>query len=189
VAALSAGAVVVAFTHGLLTPYLYNVEFMTVLIFVSGFCFGWLVGLLVGAIAETIYILFPYPVLSPATITSTSPVLIVIMAALAALYGVVGGVRGRRWKPPSDMRRFVVEMALWGFVLTFVFDVLSSVGFYVAYPFVYPSVWEAVYLTFVPLPPFMLYPPIVHTFANTIIFALVATPLILAIKRMPVYRA
>jgi len=69
-----------------------------------------------------------------------------------------------------------------GFVLTFIFDVMSSVGFYLAYP-VYPSVWDAIYLTFVPL--YMIYPPIVHTIANTVIFAIIAPPLILAVKKLP----
>jgi len=183
---LSAAAVAVAFTHGLLAPYLPNVEFMTVIIFVSGFCFGWLVGLLVGVIAEFIYILFPYPWVSPAaTITVTSPILMVIMAALAAFYGLAGGLRGRIWSSPKSLRRFMLEMAFWGFVLTFIFDIMSSVGFYVSYPGIYPSVWIAIYYTFIPIPGWMPYPPIVHTIANTIIFTFFAPALILAIKRLP----
>ena len=187
VAVLSATALVLAFTHGLTSPYLYNIEFMSVVIFVSGFCFGWVVGSLVGAIATTVWNLFPYPFVSPlATITVTSPVLLVIMAALGALYGAVGGLRGRNWSLPKGQREFAVfEMAFWGFALTFIFDIMSSVGFYLAYP-VYPSVWEAIYLTFIPM--YMVYPPIVHTLANTFIFAFIAPPLVFAIKKMPLPR-
>ena len=39
-----------------------------------------------------------------ATIAVTSPILLVIMAALVALYGIVGGLRGKNQVQPKDMR-------------------------------------------------------------------------------------
>lgn len=181
IAVLSAVTIVIGFGKGLGISSLPGLfEFMTVTIFVSGFCFGWLIGGIVGGIATTIYMLVPAPFTNPAAyIFVISPVLLAIMAALGALYGVVGGVLGK-WRNPSKKGfLFVGEMAFWGFILTFTYDVFSSIGFYVAYP-VYSSVFEAIYLTFVPL--YLPYPPIVHTLTNTIIFVMIAPSLIIAIQ-------
>jgi hypothetical protein len=184
IAALSAVTIVIAYAKGLSTVYLPGViECMTVMIFVSGFCFGLAVGGSVGFIALIIYMLIPYPFAHPAAwLFTISPVLLLVMGVLGTLYGLVGGVLGMFRKPSKIDGRFVVEMALWGFILTFIYDVSSSIGFYLAYP-VYSSVWEAIYLTFVPA--FLPYPPIIHTITNTIIFAVIAPALIHAIQTLP----
>ncbi|MEM2936399.1 MAG: ECF transporter S component [Candidatus Bathyarchaeia archaeon] len=186
VSVLSAATIVIAYARGLAIPSLPGVvEFMTVIIFVSGFSFGWLVGALLGAVALTLYMLVPFPFAHPAAwLFIISPVLLAVMACLGSLYGVVGGILGRRWKSGNSNKiglRFVLEMAFWGFILTFTYDILSSVGFFLAYP-VYPSVWDAIYLTFIPL--YYPYPPIIHTLTNTIVFAIVAPPLIKAIRAL-----
>ena len=183
IAVLSAVTIVIGFGKGLSLSALPGLmEFMTVMIFVSGFCFGWIIGGVVGGIATTIYMLVPAPFTNPAAyIFVISPVLLVVMAILGALYGVVGGLLGKWRNPDKKKLIFVAEMAFWGFVLTFIYDVFSSVGFYLAYP-VYSSVFEAIYLTFIPL--YLPYPPIVHTFTNTIIFALIAPALIIAIQSL-----
>jgi len=182
IAMLSAATVTVAYSKGLYLPTLPGlVEFMTVLIFVSGFCFGSVVGMVVGALSLTIYMLIPFPFAHPAAwLFIISPVLLVVMAALGAMFGLVGGFLGRT-RRVSPGRRFTLEMALWGLVLTFVYDIMSSVGFYMAYPF-YPSVWEAIYLTFIPL--YMPYPPIVHTVTNTLVFAIIAPPTIASVNSL-----
>lgn len=182
----SALTIVVAYAKGLSIPFLPGaVEFMTVIIFVSGFIFGWLIGGIIGALATTIYMLIPTPFAHPAAWFFTiSPVLLVVMAALGSLYGIVGGIVGK-WRNPKKIGyKFAIEMGLCGVILTFTYDVLSSVGFYLAYP-VYPSVWHAIYLTFIPL--YYLYPPIIHTVTNTIVFAIISPPLIKAIKTLPIF--
>jgi hypothetical protein len=177
---LSAVTVVIAYAQGISLGLPGVVEFMTVMIFVSGFCFGWVVGSSVGFVALSIYMIIPYPFAHPAAwIYTISPLLLVVMGLLGIMYGIVGGILGKLQNPVRMNARFVGEMALLGFALTFAYDILSSIGFYVAYP-VYPSVWDAVYLTFVPL--YYLYPPIVHTVTNTIIFAAVAPALIRALE-------
>jgi hypothetical protein len=183
---MSAVTIVVAYARGLGFPSLPGlVEFMTVLIFVSGFCFGCTVGGCVGAIAVTIYMLIPYPFAHPAAwLFTISPVLLFVMAILGAMYGVVGGIFGKSRNPVKINARFVAELAFLGFILTFAYDIFSSVGFYLAYP-VYPSVWDAIYLTFVPL--YYPYPPIVHTFVNTLLFAILAPALIHAANYFSVY--
>jgi len=182
IAMLSAATVGVACAKGLYISTLPGlVEFMTVLIFVSGFCFGPVVGTVVGAVSLTIYMLIPFPFAHPAAwLFVISPVLLAIMAALGAMFGLIGGLLGKT-RRVSQGRRFTLEMGLWGLVLTFVYDIMSSVGFYVAYPF-YPSVWEAIYLTFIPL--YMPYPPIIHTVTNTLVFAIMAPPTINSIKSL-----
>lgn len=183
---LSAVTIVIAYARGLGLASLPGlVEFMTVLIFVSGFCFGWVVGGCVGFIAVTIYMLIPYPFAHPAAwLFAISPILLFVMGALGALYGIVGGVFGKLHNPAKINIKFIAEIAFLGFILTFIYDIFSSIGFYVAYP-VYPSVWDAIYLTFIPL--YYPYPPIVHTATNTVVFAIVAPALIHAIRVFSVY--
>ena len=182
----SALCIVVGYGRGLVLPQIPGIEFMTVIIFVGGFLFGPFVGALNGFIALLVYMLVPYPFAHPAAwLFTISPVLLLIMAGLGALYGLVGGFLGTRRSAQSISAKFILEMALWGFCLTFVYDILSSVGFYIAYPGVYASVWEAIYLTFIPL--WLPYPPIIHTFTNAIVFALVAPPLIKAVKDLPAH--
>lgn len=186
IATFSAVTIVVAYAKGLSIAYLPGlIEFMTVLIFVSGFSFGLIVGGSVGFVALVIYFLTPSPFAHPAAwIFTMSPILLVVMGALGALYGLAGGVWKRFRNPVKINKRFVAELAFWGFILTFIYDIFSSIGFYLAYP-VYPSVWEAIYLTFIPA--YYLYPPIVHTITNTIVFAVIAPALIHAIRALPIY--
>lgn len=186
VSVLSAVTIVVAYAKGLGMANLPGViEFTSVLIFVSGFCFGWFVGGFVGFISLVIYMLIPYPFAHPAAwLFTISPILLIVMGVLGALYGLVGGAIGKMQNPKKITIKFALEMALWGFILTFAYDVFSSIGFYLAYP-VYPSVWEAIYLTFIPL--YYPYPPVIHTFTNTIIFAAIAPALIFAIQNLPAY--
>jgi len=183
VAMMSALTVVVAYSRGLALSSLPGVfEFMTVLIFISGFCFGWAVGASVGAISLIIYMLIPYPFAHPAAwMYSISPVLLVVMAGLGILFGIAGALASRVLDP-MKAKRFVVAMAALGFGLTFAYDILSSVGFALAYP-AFESVWDAIVLTFVPL--WLPWPPIVHTLTNTVIFAVLAPPLIRAIRKFP----
>jgi len=183
---LSAVTIVIAYARGLGLASLPGlVEFMTVLIFVSGFCFGWVVGGCVGFIAVTIYMLIPYPFAHPAAwLFTISPILLFVMGALGALYGIVGGVFGKLHNPAKINIKFIAELSLLGFILTFIYDVFSSIGFYMAYP-VYPSVWDAIYLTFIPL--YYPYPPIIHTATNTVVFAIVAPALIHSIRVFSVY--
>jgi hypothetical protein len=183
---MSAITIVVAYARGVGLPSLPGlVEFMTVLIFVSGFCFGCVVGGCVGAIAVAIYMLIPYPFAHPAAwLFTISPLLLLVMAILGAMYGVSGGIFGRIRNPAKISTRFIVELGFLGFVLTLAYDIFSSVGFYLAYP-VYPSIWEAIYLTFIPL--YLPYPPIVHTFTNTLLFLILAPALIRAVNRFSAY--
>ena len=182
VSIMSAVAVVVSYGKGLATSFLPGlIEFTTVIIFVSGFCFGTIVGGVVGMLSMTIKMLVPYPFAHPASwIFTISPILLAVEALLGGMYGVVGGFLGKKWSLENRWK-FTLKLSLSGFILTFIYQILSSIGFYLAYP-VYPSVWEAIYLTFIPL--YYPYPPIMHAFINPLIFASIGTTLIYAIKRL-----
>jgi len=133
----SALCIVVGYGRGLAIPIVPDVEFMSVIIFATGFMFG-----------------------------------------------IAGGILGRRYSSINVNTKFIIVMAIVGFALTFIYDVLSSIGFYVAYPGIYASIWEAIYLTFIPL--WLPYPPIIHTITNTIVFAIVGPPIIKAIGVLPI---
>jgi hypothetical protein len=182
-AVMSALAIVVAYSRGLAVSSLPGVfEFMTVLIFISGFCFGALVGVSVGVISLGIYMLVPYPLAHPAAwLYTISPVLLVVMAGLGALFGLAGAFSSRFLKP-TTWGRFSLSLAVVGFALTLTYDLVSSLGFALAYP-AFTDPMQAIYLTFVPL--YTPWPPIIHTVTNTIIFAAVAPPLIQAVTRLP----
>jgi len=180
---MSAATIVVAYSKGLYLASMPGVfEFMTVLIFVTGFSFGGLVGSTVGFIALVVYMLIPFPFAHPAAwLFSISPVLLVVMALLGGMFGLGGALTSRFIKPQRTMR-FSLSVGLIGLGLTFIYDVTSSIGFALAYP-AFTSVWQSIILTFVPL--YYPWPPIVHTFTNAIIFAMAVPVLVIAIKALP----
>lgn len=182
IAVMSAASIVVAYSKGMALYSLPGVfEFMTVLIFVSGFCFGAIVGASVGVISLAIYILVPTPFAHPAVwMFSISPVLLAVMAVLGGMFGIAGSVAAKFIQPQRNWR-FTLYLAVIGLCLTFVYDITSSVGFALSYPAFY-TIWQAIFLTFKPL--YYPWPPIVHTVSNTIIFAAVAPVLITAIKAL-----
>jgi hypothetical protein len=182
-AVMSALAIVVAYSRGLAMSSLPGVfEFMTVLIFISGFCFGALVGFSVGIISLSIYMLVPYPLAHPAAwLFTISPILLVVMAGLGALFGLAGAFLSRFLKP-MGWGRFSFSLAIVGFILTLTYDLVSSLGFALAYP-AFTDPMQAIYLTFVPL--YTPWPPIIHTVTNTIIFAVLAPPIIQAVTKFP----
>jgi len=183
IAIMSAVSIVVAYSKGLALASLPGVvEFMTVLIFITGYCFGALVGGSVGVIALTIYMLIPAPFAHPAAwLFSTSPILLLVMALLGGMFGVGGAFTAKFTKPGRELR-FTLTLAVVGLILTFVYDVVSSVGFALAYP-AFTTIWQSIIYTFIPL--YLPYPPIIHTVTNAVIFAAVAPVVITAIRALP----
>lgn len=186
IATLSAATIVVSYSKGFASATMPGLfEFMTVLIFVTGFCFGSVVGGAVGVISLSIYMLIPFPFAHPAAwLFNTSPILMVVMALLGGMFGIAGSFASRYLQPRRDIR-FTISLGVIGLVLTFIYDIVSSVGFALAYP-AFTTIWQAVVLTFVPL--YYPWPPIIHTVTNTLIFASIAPVLIYAIRNLPDYR-
>lgn len=103
-----------------------NVKFMDLLVFTSGFCFGCLVGGLVGVLTWSVYgTLNPYGFSLP---------ILVATSVGEALYGVVGGLARRFGLRVPDPSRFgrkeywicSVKIAFLGFLLTFAYDLLTN---------------------------------------------------------------
>lgn len=183
IALMSATSIVMAYSKGLVMaafPGLF--EFMTVFIFVTGYSFGHVVGGAVGVISLTIYMLIPFPFAHPtAWLFTISPILLVVMAVLGGMFGVAGWATSKFLTARRDLK-FTLSLGVIGLVLTFIYDVGSSIGFALAYP-AFTTIWQAVVLTFVPL--YLPYPPIIHTATNAIIFAAVAPVLITVIAQLP----
>ncbi len=186
IATLSAATIVVSYSKGFASATMPGLfEFMTVLIFVTGFCFGNVVGGAVGVISLTIYMLIPFPFAHPAAwLFNTSPILMVVMALLGGMFGIAGSFASRYLQPRRDIR-FTISLGIIGLVLTFIYDIASSVGFALAYP-AFTTIWQSVVMTFIPL--YYPWPPIIHTVTNTLIFASIAPVLIYAIRNLPDYR-
>ncbi len=186
IATLSAATIVVSYSKGFASATMPGLfEFMTVLIFVTGFCFGSVVGGAVGVISLTIYMLIPFPFAHPAAwLFNTSPILMVVMALLGGMFGIAGSFASRYLQPRRDIR-FTISLGVIGLVLTFIYDIASSLGFALAYP-AFTTIWQSVVMTFIPL--YYPWPPIIHTVTNTLIFASIAPVLIYAIRNLPDYR-
>jgi len=87
-------------------------------------------GAIVGTVALTLYMLIPSPFAHPAAwIFTTSPILLIVMAVLRAFYGIVGGILGNLCNPEKKGLKFALETALWGGMLTFIYDVFPVLDF------------------------------------------------------------
>lgn len=142
----------------------YNVKFMDMIVFSSGFVFGSRFGGVLGVMIWLVY----------GTINPFGFSLPMLGATMLgeAFYGLVGGLVWRHvelrddWSP--DLR-----LALIGFLLTFVYDVFTT--FVSAYTAGIP-----VQLALIVGIPFTL----VHELSNTVFFAVGVPPLVQAIKRV-----
>ncbi|MFQ6052939.1 MAG: ECF transporter S component [Candidatus Bathyarchaeia archaeon] len=148
-----------------------NVKFMDLLVFVSGFAFGPVVGGAVGVLTWLVYgTLNPYGFSLP------------ILAATClgeSIYGVVGGLLGGMADGADGgvAGRFGfldVRFAIVGFLLTSVYDLLTNVvsGFFAGMP---------IHVALVAGIPFAL----THELSNTAFFFVGVSPLVNVIRRLP----
>jgi len=147
-----------------------NIKVMDLIVFVAGLNFGVFVGATTGALIWMIYSwLNPYGVLGLPTW--------LLISFGQAMYGVVGGLLGKTtsWRSGNFPNNFKIELALWGFVLTLFYDLVSNIGFAVTYgiPLIY------VLVTGWLVPPWF---GIIHEVSNTILFSLATGPLVKVIN-------
>jgi len=147
-----------------------NIKVTDLIVFVAGLNFGVSVGSTIGVLIWTIYSwLNPYGVLSLPTW--------LFITFGQAMYGIVGGLLRRTicWRPGNFSNNFKVELALWGFVLTFFYDLVSNIGFAVTYgmPLLYALVTGWL------IPPYF---GIIHEVSNAALFSLATDPLFKAIN-------
>lgn len=149
-----------------------NVKFMDLLVFVSGFAFGPLVGGSVGVLTWLVYgTINPYGFSLPILVTTCLG---------ESIYGIVGGllggveVRGAGNSVGGRFSFFNVKFAVVGFLLTFVYDLLTNIvsGVVVGIPIVVALVSGI---------PFAL----AHELSNTAFFFVGVSPLVSVIRRLP----
>ena len=146
---------------------LLNVKFMDFIVFVGGFCFGPVVGVLVGVISWSVY----------GTLNPQGFVLPVLLATMfsEAFYGVAGGLlrkgftgfKGEAW-------RASLFFASVGAVLTLMYDVVTNVVFGLT------AGWNVVFAVVVGFVPFGL----VHEISNLVFFGVGSVPVISAVNKV-----
>jgi len=151
--------------------WLPNVKLMDLIVFVSGLQFGMYVGCMVGVLVWAVYgSINPYGFILP----------IWVGCMLSeSLFGVAGGLIGKHTTiTPGSPRVFAWEMAVTGFILSFIYDVMTNLLSAVTI-----SWFETTYLTVLAVMvsgiPFAL----VHEISNGILFFLGVGPLSLSIQR------
>ncbi len=111
-------------TVGYIFLLIPNVELITATVFISGFIMGPLFGAIIGIIAEFLFSMFnPYGV----------PMFPLLMAQIITFgfIGFVGGIYRLTFnKKKSYITRFIFP-ALYGFVLTLIYDILTSLSYVV----------------------------------------------------------
>ena len=145
-----------------------NVEFFTATVFIAGAVLGPVYGMAVGGIAEFIYSAF-----NP--LGAAAPPLLVAQVIGMAFSGFMGGmIRSGIWLDRKSFTK-IVSFAATGFMITLIFDVLTTLSIAVfftggslrkiAASFVYGMVFYSV-----------------HLLANTIIFASVVPTVLMRLK-------
>ncbi len=150
-----------------------NVNVMDLVVFVTGFVFGAPIGVATGVLAW-----FVYGAINP--LGFNAPIWLATMVGEAA-FGVVGGVLGRMsYKDagkPFNAFRFSCEMALWGLIVTIIYDLFTNLVY--AFSFKIPIVAAIVAGWF--LPPWF---GILHGVSNLLLFFSAVYPLTKAIRAL-----
>jgi len=104
-----------------------NIKFMDLFVFVSGYCFGILPGILVGVFTWLLYgTLNPYGFVLPIWVATSLG---------EGLYGLVGGLSKKFGLEVPDLSRIgkkehwicSIKIALLGFLLTFLYDLFTNI--------------------------------------------------------------
>ncbi|MBN2412014.1 ECF transporter S component [candidate division KSB1 bacterium] len=107
---------------GYIFLFIPNVELITATVFISGFILGPLYGAITGIIAEFLFSMFnPWGV----------PMLPLLMVQIVSfgLIGAAGGIYRLTFnKKKSYIYRFIIP-ALYGFVLTLIYDIITSLSY------------------------------------------------------------
>jgi hypothetical protein len=142
-----------------------NVKFMDLIVFVAGFSLGSIVGASVGVLTWLVYgTLNPYGFSLP---------ILVITSLGETFYGIAGGLLGKSSKQIDWGIATNIKFAVVGFLLTFVYDLVTNVVSGV-------SVGIPIPMALVTGIPFAL----VHEASNAAFFFIGASPLILAVDRV-----
>jgi len=171
---LAALLTALAVTVGYIFLYIPNVELITATIFITGFIMGPLFGIIIGVVAEFLFSMFnPYGV----------PLLPLLIAQLIAfgLIGFVGGIYRLTFTTKKSYIKRIIIPAICGFVLTLIYDILTSLSFVV---FATDVNLEKIISIFIAGLVFY----ITHTGINTLIFATIVPILLIRLyPHLPEY--
>ena len=135
-----------------------NIELITVIIFLSGLTLGIRWGILVGAVSE-----FIFSAMNPLGSSLMFPPLIAAQIISMIIVGLAGGLlRPVFFKKKLSFFR-IVTIGLTGFLLTFIFDSLTTLSYPIGSGFDWPQIW-GIYLSGIGF-------TIVHQLSNGFIFA------------------
>ena len=151
---------------------LYNVKFMDLFAFVSGFCFGPVVGALTG--------IFSWSVYGPINPFGFSLPIWVSTMFSESLYGIVGSFirKNLGFHEASDFRTGRVNLCILfgtlGVLLTFVYDLITNI--------IFGSLnnWSIVYAIVIGFVPFGL----LHVLSNALFFGVGCMPMITAVMKV-----
>jgi uncharacterized membrane protein len=149
-----------------------NVNLMDLVVFVTGFVFGPLIGGMTGFLAWAVY-----GVLNP--LGFSVPIWISTMVG-EAIFGIVGGVVGRiSYKKLTKLFdfKFSLEISFWGLILTIIYDLLTNFVFAVTFGVSFAAAIVSGWL----IPPWF---GLMHAGSNMLFFFVAVHPLIRAIRRI-----
>ena len=144
-----------------------NVELSSIMVFLSGFLFGPIIGALVGFIAMLIYQLWnPWGAFLP-------PIGLAVIGC-TILTGIVGGILGKAMQrlDHSDSRWFLLPI-LFGILLTLFFDLVTN--FVYSFTFGTPFIVVLIFGL-----PFMM----AHIPSNAVLFGLLTQPVTKAVHQL-----
>mgnify|MGYP001774302169 CR=1 FL=1 len=144
-----------------------NFKVMDLLVFVSGFVFGPIIGASIGVLTWMVYgVLNPYGFV---------PQIWVITMLSETIYGIIGGILAKSISVSdysSNRVGLTVLFGATGFLLTFLYDLITNVAF--AITFGIPII--AALIAGVPL-------ALIHEISNLILFGACSLPLISILER------
>lgn len=148
---------------------LYNVKFMDLFSFVSGFCFGPLVGALTGMLSWSVY--------GPVNPFGFSLPIWVATMLSESLYGIGGSLVRKSVGRVGTLERDAVNLSIFfgilGVFLTFAYDLITNI--------VFGSLnnWSVLYAVIVGFVPFGL----LHVLSNALFFGVGCRPAITAVMK------
>jgi len=146
----------------------HNIKLMDFIVFVGGFCFGSIVGVLIGVLSWLIYgVINPYGFVPQVWLTT--------MLA-ESIYGMVGGVLGKSLASTNfngQGLKLSVFFATMGFLPTVIYDLITNVVY--ASSFNVPIV-VAIFIG----APFT----VLHEVSNAAIFGVCSVPMITALEKL-----
>jgi hypothetical protein len=158
-----------------LAPRLPNVEFTSLLTFIVGFVFGLLTGVLFGS-----FVMFVNGFFSPWGFAGLNMPFQMVGMGIA---GLAGGLY-RRYVQSFNSTELCVEVAVFGAVLTVLYDLITNFGVAVSYMIIGMNPTLAVLTAVAYGAPFSL----IHVVSNIAVFGIAFFPLIRALSHTPMVK-